>query len=76
MTGAKKTLNKAVNEEARIRESLLIQAAEVISRHTGLYFPKVRRKDLERNLRSAAPELGFEDPEDFCRWLTSSNNYG
>ncbi len=73
MTGAKKTLNKAMNKEARIRESLLIQAAEVISRLTGLYFPKVRRKDLERNLRSAAPEFGFEDPEDFCRWLTYSN---
>ena len=65
MTGTK-------NKENRLPEALLAQAGEFISGSLGLYFPKDRRRELERGLRSVAPEFGFEDPEAFTRWLISS----
>ena len=60
------------NKESRLPEALLAQAGEFISGSMGLYFPKDRRKELERGLRSVAPEFGFEDPEACTRWLISS----
>ncbi|MBI4595679.1 MAG: tetratricopeptide repeat protein [Candidatus Tectomicrobia bacterium] len=60
------------NRESSITESLLTEVGEFISVHMGLHFPENRRNDLERGLRSAAPELGFEDPEACTRWLISS----
>ncbi len=63
---------KSKNKEGGLPEALLTQAGEFISGCMGLYFPKARRKDLERGLRSVAPEFGFEDPEACIRWLISS----
>ncbi len=60
------------NKENRLPEALLAQAGEFISDLMGLYFPKARRKDLERGLCAASLELGFENPEACTRWLLSS----
>lgn len=38
----------------------------------GLCFPEGRRNDLERGLRSALHDFGFEDPLSGIRWLISS----
>ena len=65
-------MTKSKNKEGCLPEALLTQAGEFISGCMGLYFPKARRKDLERGLRSVAPEFGFEDPEACIRWLISS----
>lgn len=65
-------MTKSKDKESCLPEALLAQAGEFISGCMGLYFPKARRKDLERGLRSVAPELGFEDPEACTRWLISS----
>ena len=65
-------MTKSKNKESCLPEALLAQAGEFISGCMGLYFPKARRKDLERGLRSVTPEFGFEDPEACIRWLISS----
>ena len=65
-------MNKGKNKGSRLPEALLAQAGEFISGCMGLYFPKDRRRELERGLRSVAPEFGFEDPEACTRWLISS----
>ena len=38
----------------------------------GLHFPPERRRDLERGLVRAAPDLGFDDAESCARWLLLS----
>jgi len=38
----------------------------------GLFFPRDRVRDLERGIRSAARELGFEDGEACVEWLLSA----
>jgi chemotaxis protein methyltransferase CheR len=55
-----------------IPEPLLVKASELVSRHTGLYFPEGRRNDLERGLRPALRDFGFEDVLSGIRWLISS----
>ncbi|MGC1404833.1 MAG: CheR family methyltransferase [Thermodesulfobacteriota bacterium] len=65
-------MNRSKNKDDRLPEILLAQAGEFISGSMGLYFPKGRRRELERGLRSAAPDFGFEDPEAYTRWLISS----
>ena len=60
------------SKERGIPASLLAEASEFISSRMGLYFPEGRRNDLERGLRSAAREFGFEDVESCTRWLISS----
>ena len=60
------------NRATIIPASLLAEASDIISCRTGLYFPEGRRDDLERGLRSAVREFGFEDPLSGIRWLISS----
>ena len=62
------------NKEGGIPASLLAEAGEFVAGRMGLYFPEGRRSDLERGLRSASRELGFDDPEAYTRWLISSSH--
>ncbi|MBI3957217.1 MAG: tetratricopeptide repeat protein [Chloroflexi bacterium] len=55
-----------------ISDNLLFQLGEFVSAQMGLRFPRERWRDLERGLRSAAPEFGFADAEVCCQWLLSS----
>jgi chemotaxis protein methyltransferase CheR len=60
------------NRATIIPASLLAEASELISCRMGLCFPEGRRNDLERGLRSALHDFGFEDPLSGIRWLISS----
>jgi chemotaxis protein methyltransferase CheR len=60
------------NKATTIPASLLAEASDIISRRIGLYFPEGRMNDLERGLRPALREFGFEDPLPGIRWLISS----
>ena len=60
------------NKATTIPEPLLTGAREIISRHMGLHFPEDRRNDLERGLRPALRDFGFEDVLSGMRWLVSS----
>ena len=51
---------------------LLMQVSELVARYTGLYFPDGRRNDLERGLRSALSDIGFDDVLSGIRWLLSA----
>lgn len=56
----------------QLPESLLSQLSDFIANHTGLYFPEARWRDLERGIRSAAGEFGFDGAEACIRWLVSA----
>ena len=50
-------------------DGLLQAVSESIERQLGLHYPPERWADLERGLRGAAPELGFESVEKCAREL-------
>lgn len=52
--------------------NLLSGLSELISSLIGLHFPADRLSDLERGLRSAAPDLGFSDTSEFIEWLKNT----
>lgn len=56
----------------RIHAALLEQFAEFMAIHMGLGFPKEKRLDLLKGIYGATKEFGFEDPEEFLRWIMSS----
>ena len=51
---------------------LLFRFSEVVAAQMGLHFPRERWSDLERGIRSAAPEFDFKDVESCLQWLLSS----
>lgn len=53
--------------------SLLTKVSRFVEARMGLHFPEERLKDLERGLRSAAKEFGFDTMESFSEWLLSSS---
>jgi len=55
-----------------VQNALLAELSEFLSSHMGLHFPKERRLDLLRGIRSAAKDFGFDDVETCIRWLLSS----
>jgi chemotaxis protein methyltransferase CheR len=55
-----------------LREDLLARLSDMVFERTGLSFSKDRLPDLERGLRLASRDLGFDDPESTLRWLLSS----
>ena len=55
----------------RLTHRELENLSEFVSAHLGLHFPAQRRKDLERGIRSAAREFGYEDEVACARWLMS-----
>lgn len=56
-----------------ISDMLLSQISEFIAAQMGLHFPRERRRNLERGLRSAAREFAFKDAESCIKWLLSSH---
>ena len=55
-----------------IPEAILGRLSDLIVARMGLHFPVTRWSDLERRIRSVAPELGFESAEECAKWLISS----
>ncbi len=52
-----------------ISRDLIARLSELIQTKIGLYFPEERWHDLERGVRAAALELGFEDTESCIQGL-------
>ncbi|MBC8458698.1 MAG: chemotaxis protein CheR [Deltaproteobacteria bacterium] len=57
---------------AVVSEVLLEQFSKFVAERIGLHFPKERWRDLERGIRSAAKELGFQETESFLQHVLSS----
>ncbi len=58
--------------KTNLTEIQLIAICEVIANHMGLHFPKERWPILNKNLAQAALEFGFDDMEEFVRWILSA----
>jgi len=52
-----------------ISETFLKKLSESIASYTGLDFSKDREQALQRSLRNAAANLGFEDALSYCAWI-------
>jgi len=57
-----------------ILENKKLLLSKKINDVLGLYFPANRWRDLERGLRNAGRELGYNNFEHFTDWLLLSNN--
>ena len=57
---------------ATIPENLMQQLSLCLDAELGLHFPKPRWMDLERGIRAASDELGFDDPAECAEWLVSA----
>lgn len=57
---------------ARPPDRLLAGFSQFLSGQMGLHFPPERAADLQRGLRSAAREFGFEQVADCVEWLMSA----
>ncbi|MCL5024404.1 MAG: tetratricopeptide repeat protein [Nitrospirae bacterium] len=57
---------------AKTSERLLSGLSEFVALRMGLSFPKERWADLERGLRRACSEFGFDNVESCGRWLMGS----
>lgn len=55
-----------------ISNLLLARFSEFVAAHMGLHFPTERWPDLQRGIRSAAPEFGFADEQQCVQWLMSA----
>ena len=55
-----------------VSEVLLEQFSKFVAERIGLHFPRERWRDLERGIRSAAKELGFQETESFLHYVLSS----
>lgn len=53
-------------------EEVLMQLSDFVAARMGLYFPRARWHDLERQLKLALKEFGYNDYESFLKWLLSS----
>ena len=56
----------------RITDTCLSQLSTFIAAEMGLYFPRARWDDLERQIQYAAKEFNFIDIEMFIQWIVSS----
>lgn len=59
-------------EPRPVSEFWLRKLSAFVTERMGLRFPRERWGDLERGLRSAAGEFGFEDLEACAQWMVSS----
>ena len=57
---------------SKMPQELFAALSGYISRRMGLHFPRERQNDLERGLRRAAAEFGFDSAEECARWLMLS----
>ena len=55
-----------------ISDASLSQFSELVATQMGLYFPRERYRDLEREAGHAAGDFGFEDSESCIQWLLAS----
>lgn len=55
-----------------VDSSLLSDFSAFVEKRLGLHFPEGRTRELERGIRFAARELGYEDAGSCVRWLLSS----
>ncbi|NJD23408.1 MAG: tetratricopeptide repeat protein [Melioribacter sp.] len=53
-------------------ENTLLRLSEFIAGNLALHFPKERWNDLERNIATAAKELGYSEIENFIQQILSS----
>lgn len=56
----------------RLTDTCLSQLSAFIAAEMGLYFPRARWDDLERQIQDAAKEFDFIDIERFIQWIISS----
>lgn len=56
-----------------LSKALLSSLSDFLVAKMGLHFPPNRAVDLERGIRAAAKEFGFNDPEACVEWLLSSS---
>ncbi len=54
-------------------EDQLLQLSDFVADQMGLYFPRKRWEDLERQTNLAAKEFGYPDAKTFVPWLLSSS---
>ena len=52
--------------------SLLSEFRTFVEKRLGLHFPEGRTRELERGIRFASREFGYEDADSCLRWLLSS----
>lgn len=57
---------------ARPPDQLLSRFSRFLAGQMGLHFPPERASDLQRGIRSAAREFGYEDADDCIQWLLSA----
>jgi chemotaxis protein methyltransferase CheR len=55
-----------------LSDIVLSNLSTFLAKEMGLQFPRERWPDLERGVRSAAREFGFDDIHDCIRWLMSA----
>ena len=55
-----------------ISDNLLSRLSKFVNSQTGLHFPREKWRDLKRNINAAAPDLGFNDPEQCVKWMLSA----
>ena len=53
-------------------DALLSRFSQFVAGQMGLHFPPERATDLQRRIRSATREFGFEDVADCVQWLMSA----
>jgi chemotaxis protein methyltransferase CheR len=56
----------------KLSDHQLSQLSKFVSAAMGLYFPRGRWNDLERQAKKAAKEFGFDGSAPFIQWLLSS----
>lgn len=66
----------ALSSDNRVEKSpsscLLARVGEFVECRMGLHFPQAQQSDLERGIRSASREFGFDDVVSCMEWLLSS----
>jgi len=55
-----------------LSDTTLAQLSDFIASSLALYFPKERWSDLERNILSASKEYGYDDAEEFIKYILAS----
>ncbi len=55
-----------------LSDALISRLIEHLSANTGLFFPEKRRNEIRQKMTAAMTDFGFEDAEEFIRWLLSA----
>lgn len=60
-------------ERVGLPDPLLSGLSAFVRSRFGLYYPREKWKDLERQVRNAAPDLGFENVQSCAEWLLQTH---